>query len=234
MPGRVLPPWRCARAAADNGAVATTGIWFLAGYVVGSIPIGLIVGRLAGVDIRRYGTGNIGASNMMRNVGLLPAAVVGVGSFLQGLGPAWAAAELTGSPPATAAAAVGSVVGYGWSFLLAFRGGRAVGAATGALAALSPVGLIPLLGLYALGGLLRQPALGVLLGLLAFLGSLGFGTHPWAIAVGAVLVVAAVLLKRLAGVRGDLRANADRHAGVLVDRLVFDRRPGQRLVGRND
>ena len=214
--------------------MATTGIWFVFGYVVGSIPIGLIVGRLAGVDIRRYGTGNIGASNVLRNVGLLPAAVVAVGSFAQGLGPAWAAEALTGSPAATAAAAVGSVIGYGWSFLLAFRGGRAVGAATGALAALSPVGMIPLLGLYAVGGLLRQPAPGVLLGLLAFLASLGFGAHPAAIVAGAVLIVAAVILKRLDGVRGDLRENADRPAAVLLDRLVFDRRPGQRLVGRND
>jgi glycerol-3-phosphate acyltransferase PlsY len=214
--------------------VATTAIWFLSGYVVGSIPIGLVVGRLAGVDIRRYGTGNIGASNVLRNLGLLPAAVVAVGSFVQGLGPAWAAAALTRSPAAAAAAAVGSVAGYGWSFLLAFRGGRAVGAATGALAALSPVGLIPLLGLYAIGGLLRQPAPGVLLGLLAFLASLAFGTHSWEIVAAAALVVGAVLLKRLDGVRDDLRANAGRHAAVLLDRLVFDRRPGQRLVGRND
>jgi len=214
--------------------VATTGLWFIAGYVVGSIPIGLIIGRLAGLDIRRYGTGNIGASNVLRNVGLLPAAVVGVGSFVQGLGPAWAAADLTGSPAATAAAAVGSVTGYGWSFLLHFRGGRAVGAATGALGALSPVGLIPLLGLYAVGGVLRQPAPAVLLGLLAFLASLGFGTHPWEIVAGAIFVVAIVLLKRLDGVREDLRSNADRQAAVLFDRLVFDRRPGQRLVGRND
>src|SRR5215472_12010158 len=200
---------RPAPARADNGLVATMGIWFLAGYVVGSVPIGLLVGRLGGVDIRRYGTGNIGASNVMRNLGVLPAA-------------------------AAAAAAVGSVAGYGWSFLLAFRGGRAVGTATGALAVLSPVGMIPLLGLYALGGLLRQPAPGVLLGLLAFLVSLAFGWHPKEVIAGAVVIVAAVVLKRLDGVRDDLRSNADRHAAVLLDRLVFDRRHGQRLVGRND
>lgn len=214
--------------------VATMGLWFLAGYVVGSIPIGVIVGRLAGVDIRHYGTGNIGASNVMRNLGLVPAAVVAMGSFVQGLGPAWAAGVLTASPAAEAAAAVGSVAGYGWSFLLAFRGGRAVGTATGALAVLSPVGMVPLLGLYAIGGVLRQPAPGVLLGLVAFLASLAFGSHPWVIVAGAALVVGLVVLKRLDGVRDDLRANAGRHAGVLLDRLVFDRRPGQRLVGRND
>jgi glycerol-3-phosphate acyltransferase PlsY len=216
------------------GIVATMGIWFLTGYVVGSLPIGVFVGRAAGVDIRRYGTGNIGASNVLRNLGLLPAAVVAVGSFLQGLGPTWAAGDLTGSAAAEAAAAVGSVAGYGWSFLLMFRGGRAVGAATGALAALSPVGLVPLLGLYALGGLLRNPAPGVLLGLVAFLASLRFGSHPLAIDVGAAVVVGAVILKRLDGVWADLRTNAGRHAGIVLDRLIFDRRPGQRLMGRND
>ncbi len=214
--------------------MATAGAWFVAGYLVGSVPVGLLVGRLAGMDIRRYGTGNIGASNVMRNLGLVPAAVVGVASFAQGLGPAWAAGVLTGSDAAIAAAAVGSVLGYGWSFLLLFRGGRAVGTATGALAALSPVGLVPLLSLYALGGLLRQPAPCVLVGLLACLAYLALWPHPTVLVVAGVLIVAAVILKRLDGVRGDLRTEPGRLADVLFDRLVFDRRPGQRLVGPND
>lgn len=214
--------------------MATVGFWFVAGYLVGSIPVGLVVGRLAGVDIRRYGTGNIGASNVMRNLGLVPAAVVGVSSFVQGVVPAWAAGALTGSPRATSAAAVGSVIGYGWSFLLAFHGGRAVGTATGALAALSPMGLVPLLGMYALGGVVRQPAPGVLLGLLAFLVYLRFGQYPWEVMVGAALIVALVVLKRLDGVREDLHSDAGRLVDIVFDRLVFDRRPGQRLVGRND
>lgn len=214
--------------------MATAVLWFLTGYLVGSLPVGLIVGRLHGIDIRRYGTGNIGASNMLRNVGIVPAAVVGVTSFAQGVAPAWTAGALGGSDLDVAAAAVGSVVGYGWSFLLAFRGGRAVGTATGALAALAPYGLVPLLGLYAVGGLLRQPAPGVLLGLAAYLVYVLAWPHPAAIVVGAALVVAAVLFKRLEGVRGDLREESGRPADILLERLVFDRRPGQRLVGPND
>lgn len=216
------------------GQMATAALWFLAGYLVGSLPVGLAVGRLHGIDIRRYGTGNVGASNMLRNVGIVPAAAVGVISFVQGVAPAWAAGALGGSDRDVAAAAVGSVVGYGWSFLLLFRGGRAVGTATGALAALAPYGLVPLLGLYALGGLLRQPALGVLLGLLAYLVYVRVWPHPAVFVVAAALVVLAVLLKRLDGVRGDLRDESGRAADILLERLVFDRRPGQRLVGPND
>jgi glycerol-3-phosphate acyltransferase PlsY len=209
-------------------------VWFPLGYLVGSVPVGLVIGRWAGIDIRRVGTGNIGASNVMHNIGLVPAAVVGVTSFVQGLAPAWAAGQLTGSPLAVAAAAVGSVAGYGWSFLLAFHGGSAVGTATGALAAISPLGLIPLLGGYALGGLLRQPAPGTLLGLVAYLGYMALRPQPVELVLAAVVVVGMVLLKRLDGVGRDLRADASNPAGVLVGRLIFDRRPGQRLVGPND
>ena len=212
-------------------------LWLLVGYLAGSVPVGLIVGRLAGKDIRRFGTGNIGASNVMRNLGLLPAAVVGVTSFVQGLLPAWAAGEITGSQLAVAAAAVGAVAGYGWSFLLAFHGGRAVGTATGALAAISLPGLIPLIGGYAVGGLLRQPAPGVLVGLIAYLVYLALWPQPAVLVVAAVIVVAMVMIKRLDGVGQDLRSNVSDGpgpAGVLVGRLIFDRRPGQRLQGPND
>jgi acyl phosphate:glycerol-3-phosphate acyltransferase len=214
--------------------MATAGLWFLAGYLVGSVPVGLLVGRLAGVDIRRYGTGNIGASNVLRNLGLLPAAVVALASFAQGLGPAATALWLTGSPQAVAGASTGSVVGYGWSFLTHFRGGRAVGTATGSLAAMSLPGLVPLLACYAVGGLIRQPALGVLLGLVAYLAYVSLWRHPAELIVAALLVVGAVLLKRLDGIRADVRADPDRGVAILLERLVFDRRPGQRLVGRND
>ncbi|HLH71381.1 MAG TPA: glycerol-3-phosphate acyltransferase [Candidatus Dormibacteraeota bacterium] len=209
------------------------GLWFLAGYVTGSVPVGLLVGRLRGIDIRRYGTGNIGASNVWRNLGLLPAALVGPLTFAQGVGPAWAAGWLTGSPWNVAGAAVGSVAGYGWSFLLHFHGGSAVGTATGALAALSPPGLVPLLGLYALGGLLRQPAPGVLLGLIAFVVYMAVSRRPAELLAASALIVALVVLKRLDGILDDLRGG-DRRGEILVGRLIFDRRPGQRLVGPND
>lgn len=217
--------------------MGSTALSFVLGYLVGSVPVGVIVAWAGGVDIRRYGTGNIGASNVMHNVGLVPGAIVGVTSFLQGLLPAVAAGLLTGSNVALAAAAVGSVVGYGWSFLLSFHGGRAVGTATGALAAISPTGLVPLLAMYALGGVLRQPAPGVLLGLLAFLVfvALQGGTpHGAVLVVAAGVIVAAVLVKRFEGVRDDLREEDGRPASILLGRLLFDRRPGQRLVGPHE
>ncbi len=213
--------------------IGSAALWFLVGYVVGAVPIGVLVSRLRGIDIRHYGTGNIGASNVIRNVGLVPGVIVGVATFLQGLVPAGAAALLTRSPVDLAAAGVGSVLGYGWSFLLHFHGGRAVGTATGALAVIAPLGLIPLLGLYAIGGILHRPAPGVLLGLIAFLVFIAVRPHPLALLVASALIVAAIVLKRLEGIQDDLRGSGGRPVEILFDRLVFDRRPGQRLVGRN-
>jgi acyl-phosphate glycerol 3-phosphate acyltransferase len=202
------------------------------GYVTGSIPLGLLVGWLAGgIDIRAYGTRNIGASNMFRNLGLGPASLVGLGTFLQGFGPALAAGWVTGSTLNTAAAGVGSVAGYGWSIFLRLQGGRAVGTTTGALAAFSPWGLIPLLGCYALGGLVRLPGPFVLLGLLVYLVYMVALPHPLPLVLGTAAVVGVVVVKRLAGVRQDLRQNAGQAAAVIFDRLINDRRPGQRLHG---
>ena len=209
------------------------GLWFLTGYAIGSVPVGFLVGRLRGIDIRRYGTGNIGASNVWRNLGFLPAALVGPLTFVQGVGPAWAAGWLTGSPWNVASAAVGSVVGYGWSFLLHFHGGSAVGTATGALAAISPPGLVPLLGFYVLGGALQRSAPGVLLGLISFVVYMVVSRRPTELLAASALIVGLVVLKRLDGVLDDLRTGSHR-GRIMADRLIFDRRPGQRLVGPRD
>lgn len=198
----------------------------IAGFLIGSIPIGLLVGRAAaGIDIRRYGTGNIGASNTFHNLGIAPAAVVGLASFLQGFGPAWLADRLTGSDVAAAAAGAGSVVGYAWSIFLRLRGGSAVGAATGALAFFAPWGLVPLLGCYAVGGVLHRSAISVLIGLLAYLVYIVMLPHPLPLVIGAAIVVAVVVLKRLDGIRADLREEPEHAAEVLLDRLLNDRKP---------
>lgn len=206
-------------------------VFFLLGYLVGSIPVGVVVGHLGGIDIRRYGTGNIGASNIFHNLGILPAAVVGLGSFLQGFGPPAIAGWVTGSVAVAAAAATGSVVGYAWSGFLRLHGGSAVGTATGAVAALAPWGLVPLLLFYAIGGLLHQSAPSVLLGLLSYIVYTVIASLPLAVLVAACVIVFVIVVKRLDGVRRDLRSHRDRAVSVILGRLINDHKPGQQLAG---
>lgn len=225
---------RLPRAATDVDPVDATLLRLLAsfvgGYVIGSIPIGRLVARqTAGIDIRLYGTGNPGASNVLRNVGPAAAGVVGLGSFLQGFAPAWVAQRLTASVPCRAAAGVGGVFGYAWP-ITGGPGGRAVGSATGALAALDPAGLVPLLSLYAVGACLRRPALFTLCGQLAFLAYVGATRKPRPVVRASLATLTVVVVKRLERVASDLESGHDLR--IVIDSLVHDRRPGQKLVGR--
>lgn len=207
--------------------VLEAAVAFLLGYAAGSVPLGLLVAYLfAGIDIRRHGTGNVGASNVWRNVGLLPAAVVALGVFLQGLLPPLAARLLGAQEGVVAAAALGPVVGYGWSPFLGFRGGRALGVATGAAAALSPGGLLVLLGTYALGALLRQIPPATLLAFVLYAAYAFLTGAPPAYRAAAALLLVLVAARRLEGVRREVRRGPPVRA--VLELLVFQRRrPGR-------
>ena len=113
----------------------------LGAYVVGSLPTGVLVCRVGfGIDVFAQGSQRSGATNVMRAVGLGPAALVIAGDFLKGFLPALAALLIFGDEsivPALAAAA--AVAGHNWSVFLRFRGGRGVVTSYGGLAAMVPI-----------------------------------------------------------------------------------------------
>ncbi len=114
-------------------------------YLVGALPIGYLVARAFGMgDIRRHGSGNIGATNVLRTLGRLPAALTLGGDILKG-GAAVAAARWIagGDPGLGAAGAVAAVVGNCWSVFLGFRGGKGVATGGGALLVLTPWATLP-------------------------------------------------------------------------------------------
>src|SRR5205823_683494 len=107
----------------------------LGAYLIGAIPIGWLVARAFGVgDIRRHGSGTIGATNVLRTLGKLPAIVTLLGDVAKGY-LAVALAERIVWPEVTpvALAAVAAVVGNCWSVFLGFRGGKGVATGLGAL-----------------------------------------------------------------------------------------------------
>jgi glycerol-3-phosphate acyltransferase PlsY len=209
--------------------VAATGLF---AYLLGGIPVGLVLVRLTRprVDVRSLGSGNIGTSNIYRNVDAGLAVVVGPLQFLQGLLPV-ALATRAGFPLAVVGlTAVCSVIGNGWPVYAGFNGGRGIAVAPGAGAAMSALGLAPLLACYGLGALTREIALGVLAGflLLPLVGALAVGRAE-AAAFAALLVL--VLLRRLEGALSDARHD-QRPWRMLARRLTRDQRPGRPLVGR--
>jgi glycerol-3-phosphate acyltransferase PlsY len=101
----------------------------LAAYLLGAIPFGLLVGYLYRMDIRRYGSGNIGATNAFRTLGLLPGALVFGLDLLKGALPVLLAEKMTANPWIIILAGGLAIVGHSFSIFLKFKGGR--GAATG-------------------------------------------------------------------------------------------------------
>jgi glycerol-3-phosphate acyltransferase PlsY len=145
-----------------------TGVAALLGaYLVGAVPVGFLVARaFGGTDIRRQGSGTIGATNVLRTLGWLPAILTLVGDIAKGFcAVSLAAALLHGDDRGVAAAAVLAVVGNCWPVFLGFRGGKGVATGLGALLALIPWAMVPaLLVFLAVVTTSRYVSLGSLLG----------------------------------------------------------------------
>jgi glycerol-3-phosphate acyltransferase PlsY len=129
----------------------------LGAYLLGAIPFGLIVGRLAGgVDLRTQGSGRTGATNALRSIGLKGAAAVFGLDLLKGVLPVlavgwWYTAGPAGSPPWVAAAAgFAAILGHVRSVFIGFRGGRGMATFAGAMLASVPLVVAALLPLVAL------------------------------------------------------------------------------------
>jgi len=116
-------------------------------YLLGSIPFGYLAGKFAGIDIRKLGSGNIGATNVVRLLGKKYGYPVFALDFLKGFGavrismlmatgqsPAWNSPEIFGI-----AAAMSCVIGHSYPPWLKFKGGKGVATSAGALFALAPI-----------------------------------------------------------------------------------------------
>ena len=209
-----------------------------AAYLIGSLPLGYWATRWRrlGLDIRGYGSGNVGTANIYRHAGFALAAVIGPLQFVQGL-LAVLLARYVGNVTGAGLVVVGilAVVGNGWSLFLRFDGGRGVAVSTGAGAGLNPIALAVLLVCFAAGALRGRIAEGVLAGfiVLPFAGLILAITPVragWALPVGLVVILLLILARRLQGVVGDVNHfGKGRH--VVLDRVLHDRRPGRPLVG---
>ncbi|MCS7089117.1 MAG: glycerol-3-phosphate 1-O-acyltransferase PlsY [Verrucomicrobiota bacterium] len=131
----------------------------LMGYALGSVPSGYLVARARGMDLRRVGSGNIGATNAFRVLGWGPGAVVLVADVLKGylactagssLWCSWLSRMSIGVSDPTAAqvlAGVGAVLGHTYTCWLGFRGGKGIATSAGVFMALAPLALaVALLG----------------------------------------------------------------------------------------
>jgi glycerol-3-phosphate acyltransferase PlsY len=110
-----------------------------AAYLLGAIPFGLLLGRIAGgLDVRRVGSGNIGATNVARSLGPWAGILTLALDVGKGAAAVWAAWRLTGQPGTAMAAGLAAVAGHVFPVYLGFHGGKGVATGLGAFLVLEP------------------------------------------------------------------------------------------------
>lgn len=118
--------------------------FFLAAYLLGAFPTSYLCGRLHGVDLRQWGSGNLGATNVYRAFGFRSSGLVVAFDVTKGFVPVWFFPVWDGSASADWALAYGilAISGHIWSVFTRFRGGKGVATAAGALLALAPLAVL--------------------------------------------------------------------------------------------
>ena len=208
---------------------------YIFSYLVGAVPAAYLIGKLVKrVDIRGYGSGNVGGSNVFHHVGKQWVVPLGIFEILvKGAAPIWIGQHLLGlerSPALLVVAPLLAVAGHNWSPYLRFQGGRGIAVAIGTLLALSPLLLAGFVALAVAGwAVTRSSGVWVLISM-ALLPLWAILLPSWAVLGGDQLVIswycvgllALIVLKRLLSNWTPLYEGLSRKK-VLINRLLRDR-----------
>ncbi len=176
-----------------TGPLATTAL----SYLLGSIPFSYVVARVFGIeDIRKIGSGNVGATNVMRAAGRLPGLAALVLDASKGAAAVAVASsfDTTGLLPALASVSV--VLGHIFPIWLGFRGGKGVATGAGALVPVSPLASLGAVIVFLLVLLLtRYVSLASMVGALALAVLLFVAPAPRPVCVAGVVLAAIVIVR---------------------------------------
>ncbi len=148
--------------------IVVTALFMVVGYLLGTIPTGFLVARARGIDIQKVGSGNIGATNVMRSMGILPGIIVVLLDPLKGALAVLLPTLLGGSAWTIALTALATVLGNNFNILLRLRGGKGIATTMGVFFIINPLVtvLCLLLALFTIA-LSRYVSLGSMVGLFA-------------------------------------------------------------------
>jgi glycerol-3-phosphate acyltransferase PlsY len=190
----------------------------IVGYLVGSIPTAYIVSRLRkGIDIRKVGSGNMGAANVMRQIGTHEGIFVGLIDIAKGAGPILIAQALNVSELWVYAAGFAALVGHNFPVFAGFRGGRGSATIIGIFLVLAPKAILVTLVVLAIPFFTSRKFTGAII--------VGFGLLPvfiWVFEGSLELVRYALaidlfmLVRNLSGIRQVLAK------GIMKD-IIYDR-----------
>ncbi|SJZ83484.1 acyl-phosphate glycerol-3-phosphate acyltransferase [Trichlorobacter thiogenes] len=171
-------------------------LWILGAYLLGSIPTGLLLGKLYGIDVRKEGSGNIGATNLYRTVGRKVGIMTLVGDCLKGLLPVILAWKLGLLEPMQAWIGLAAFCGHVFSVFLLFKGGKGVATALGVFLALSPLAVLGALAVFILlVAIWRYISLGSIVAAAVMPLIIWFRPHSIELLIATALISAIVIIK---------------------------------------
>lgn len=183
--------------------------WWIAAYLMGAVPMGVLLARAKGIDLRTVGSGNIGATNAARALGTKLGLVVFALDVLKAATPVWLASSswaLGGLDDPTwplAGVAFMAVVGHIFPVYLRFRGGKGVACGLGIFLALDPPVALAAMVMYAQGLILtRTSAVGSLTAVTSICLCMLIADKPAAYTTAALASAALIWLRHTSNIKG--------------------------------
>jgi glycerol-3-phosphate acyltransferase PlsY len=204
------------------------GLLIVGAYLLGSVPMAYLVAKwYRGEDLRNYGSGQVGASNLFRSFSKPLGISVAVYDLGKGVLMVWIAQQLGMALVLQLAVGAAAIIGHNWSVFLRFNAGRGLAATVGICFFLLPWGLIPFAAIAALTLVIGSSPLPMLLAMMSLpitswvLQYLG-RPQPLALTLGLTFLLLLMVIRRLTAPRTSAAASAGT-CEFLLTRLLFDR-----------
>ena len=183
------------------------------GYLAGSVPFAFLLARRHGVDLRRSGSGNVGAANVLRTSGVPNAVVAMCLDVAKGIVAVLVAQRLSGGPATPVAGGLAAVVGHIYPVWLGFRGGKGVATTAGVFIVLAPIAVAIAGTAFALATwATRYVSVGSMTAAVTLAVAAAAADVSTAVAVGAAMA-AVIIVHRHRGNLGRLFAGTERRVG---------------------
>ena len=199
-------------------------------YLLGSVPAAYLVAKWSrGIDIRQFGSGNVGASNVLTSVSRRWSIPVIIFDLVKGLLAIYIAQLIGLGVTQQVAVGLATIIGHNWPVFLCFAGGRGGLTIMGVALILAPKLALILIAIAFILSVFRQLALGTILVIAAlpvgswFLGrQLGITEEPLMLSLGFLAIFLVTIIRRLTAPRTSLAASVST-GQLIINRLLFDR-----------
>lgn len=189
-------------------------------YLVGSVPFAFLLSRRRGIDLREVGSGNVGATNVLRTSGVRTAVVAMGLDVIKGALAVVMAQRLTGGLGAPVVAGLASVLGHIYPVWLRFRGGKGVATAAGVFAVLTPMALGVASAAFVLAvWITRYISVGSVVGALTLAAVAVITDAPGVVEIGSAFAALVILQRHRANIKR-VFAGTERRIGQRIYRLT--------------